>query len=88
MFKSDDMKIFVVPEQLQWWHLLIIAGTFALVPVFRAVAVILVAKCIKPDLAKLAIPFILCHSRVSIFSWGRTFKPAIKAQTEESVRIE
>jgi hypothetical protein len=55
-------------DELRWWHPLVILGGTALIPLFRAAAVVLVARCVKKDLAKLAIPLILRSSRPSPFS--------------------
>jgi hypothetical protein len=54
-------------EKFHWWQLLILAGVFALYPVFRAAAVVLVAKCVNTEIAKLAIPLILRPVRPGIF---------------------
>jgi hypothetical protein len=43
---------------LEWWQALAIVGFIGMRPLFRALAVILVAKFVKPDIAKLALPLI------------------------------
>jgi hypothetical protein len=53
--------------ELHWWHGLVFLGTSALYPLLRAAAVVLVARCVKDDIAKLAIPLVLRPLRPSVF---------------------
>lgn len=54
-------------NELHWWHALIVVGVGAVYPVFRAVAVVVVARCVKEDIAKLAIPLVLRPLRPPAF---------------------
>jgi len=53
--------------EAEWWHLAIIIGLTLLLPLFRALAVVLVARAVDPNIAKLAIPLILTPWRASLF---------------------
>ncbi len=64
-------------ERFQWWHLLIIVGVWVLYPVFRAVAVVLVAKCVNRKIAILAIPLILKPLRPWIWGSPKSSDPSI-----------
>jgi hypothetical protein len=70
-----SLMFLLLLEKLQWWHLLILAATLAVWPVFRAVAVILVAKFVNDDIAKLAIPLVLHPLRPSFFSGTKKSQP-------------
>jgi hypothetical protein len=50
---------------LEWWQALLPILLITMRPLFKAVAVILVARFVKPELAKVALPLILsgCSSR-------------------------
>jgi hypothetical protein len=45
--------------EVRWWYLLFVAVLIALRPLFRALAVVLIGKCLSPKLAELAIPLFL-----------------------------
>ena len=47
----------------EWWQALLLLIVLRMYPVFKAVATILVARFVKPDLAKLALPLILSSTR-------------------------
>lgn len=47
----------------EWWQALLLLIVLRMYPVFKAVATILVARFVKPDLAKLALPLILSSPR-------------------------
>jgi len=47
----------------EWWQALVVLIVLRMYPVFKAVATILVARFVKPDLAKLALPLILSSTR-------------------------
>jgi len=47
----------------EWWQALVLLIVLRMYPVFKAVATILVARFVKPDLAKLALPLILSATR-------------------------
>jgi hypothetical protein len=47
----------------EWWQALIVVVMIAMLPLFKAVAVILIARFVKPGLAKKALPFVF-SSRV------------------------
>ncbi len=51
-------------KDIQWWHALFL---LAIGPIGRAVAVVLLAKCVNRDIAKLAIPLVLRPMRSNIF---------------------
>lgn len=53
--------------ELHWWEVLIMPGLLTMTPLFRAVAVVIVGRCVSADIAKLAIPLILRPIRPSIF---------------------
>ena len=55
--------------QLQWWQLLILLLAAALFPLFRAIAVVFLAKRVDTKIAKLAIPLIL--KRTNLFFWRK-----------------
>jgi hypothetical protein len=59
-------------KELEWWHALVVVGISALFPVFRAIAVVLVARGVDSDIAKLAIPLILNPVRPSLFPRRKT----------------
>ena len=44
---------------VEWWHVVAIMLVPAVYFMVRATAVILVARCVKPELAKLALPLLL-----------------------------
>jgi len=52
---------FVDNINVEWWQALTLVLLIGMLPLFRALAVILVAKFVKPDIAKLALPFIFRH---------------------------
>ena len=41
---------------LEWWQALVMVLVMAMRPLFKAAAVILVAKLVKPEIAKVALP--------------------------------
>ncbi len=41
---------------LEWWQALAMILVIGLLPIFKALAVILVARFVKPDIAKVALP--------------------------------
>ena len=43
---------------VDWWKVFAMVIVIGMLPLFRALAVILVAKFVKPDIAKLALPLI------------------------------
>ena len=45
--------------EFRWWYLLIVPMTMVMTPLFRALADVIVGRCLSPDLAKLAIPHVL-----------------------------
>lgn len=47
----------------EWWQLLLVLLTLAAVPLFRAFAAVMVGWCLKPDIAKLALPLIFPVAR-------------------------
>lgn len=47
----------------EWWQAVLLLIVLRMYPVFKAVATILVARFVKPDLAKLALPLILSSTR-------------------------
>ena len=47
----------------EWWHILAIMLVPVLYFAIRAVAVILIGRWVKPDIAKLALPLLLCPKR-------------------------
>jgi hypothetical protein len=49
---------------LEWWQALIVVLVIGMLPLFKAAAVILVARFVKPEIAKLALPLIF-HQRMS-----------------------
>lgn len=49
-------------SDVELWHVWAAAAVVALVPIFRALAVVIVARTVNPNLAKLAIPLILRSS--------------------------
>ena len=44
---------------LEWWQALLAILVIGMRPLFRALAVILVARFVKPDIAKIALPLML-----------------------------
>ena len=44
---------------LEWWHLLAAGAILVLEPVFRAISVVLLVKCVGKTIAKLALPYVL-----------------------------
>jgi len=53
--------------ELRGWHVVLLLVIAPLAPLFRAVAVVLIAKFVNNDIAKLAIPLVLKPMRPSIF---------------------
>lgn len=53
---------------LEWWYVPVVVGIKMLSPIFRAIAVVLVARTVHSDIAKRAIPLILTPVRPSLFS--------------------
>ena len=49
---------FLDKVHLEWWQALVLVLVLGTPPLFKAFAVILVAKCVKPDIARLALPLI------------------------------
>jgi ABC-type nickel/cobalt efflux system permease component RcnA len=49
---------FLDNSKLEWWQALAMVLVIGMLPLFRALAVILLAKFVKPDIAKLALPLI------------------------------
>ena len=43
----------------EWWHVLVIMLVPVLYFAVRAVAVIVIGRCVKPEIAKLALPLLL-----------------------------
>lgn len=72
------------PEDFQWWHVLAIAIVVLLGPLFRAVAVVVVAKCVSERIAKIAIPLILHPFRLGFLSKGKSMQPPKKATQQVS----
>ena len=64
-------------NNLHWWQALLTICVFAgavagvVSPVFRAIAVVIVAWCVKADIAKLAIPLVLRPLRPNVFVFGK-----------------
>lgn len=54
------------------WALIVVGIIRALFPIFRAIAVVLVARSVDSDIAKLAIPLILNPVRPSLFPRRKT----------------
>ncbi len=46
---------------MEWWHPVAVSVAIGLHPMLRAIAVILLAKFVKPDLVKQALPLIFGH---------------------------
>jgi hypothetical protein len=57
-------------ERFSWWYALIPLGVGVLLPIFRAIAVVIVARCVNPEIAKLAIPLVLRPLRPSLKFWN------------------
>ena len=55
--------------EFHWWYLALPFGTAALVPMARALAVVVVGRLVPPKLAKIAIPLVLRPVRPSLFAW-------------------
>jgi hypothetical protein len=55
--------------EIHWWYLAVILGSAAIVPIFRAIAVVVVGRLVPPKLAKIAIPLVLRPVRPSLFAW-------------------
>lgn len=58
-------------SDVQLWHLWAAAAVVALVPIFRALAVVIVARTVNPNIAKLAIPLILRSSLPRVLSLAK-----------------
>ena len=43
----------------EWWQALLLCVVLRMYPIFKAIAAILVGRCINADLAKIALPLIL-----------------------------
>ena len=68
-------------QNFQFWQVLTLAALIALAPIFRAIAVVLVVKCVSKELAELAIPLIL-RPRLS-FLRSKKNGNSSRAQAEE-----
>lgn len=44
---------------LEWWHVLVIMLVPVLYFAVRAISVIVIGRCVKPEIAKLALPLLL-----------------------------
>ena len=55
--------------EFHWWYLVVPLGGAALVPIARALAVVVVGRLVPPRLAKIAIPLVLRPVRPSLFPW-------------------
>jgi dipeptide/tripeptide permease len=44
---------------VEWWQALIVVFVLGMTPIFKAIATILVARMVKPGIAKVALPLIL-----------------------------
>ena len=62
--------------ELGWWPFLAIAGAPCLILLFRTLAVVVIARCVKTDVAKMAIPLVLRPVRPSLFPFRRTANAA------------
>jgi hypothetical protein len=77
-------------QRADFWHVALIVVILALFPLFRAAAVVLIGRCVKKDIAKLAIPLVLQVPRLSIFSGRKGHLPSPgeptidKSQTSET----
>jgi hypothetical protein len=45
-------------NSFEWWQALLILAVFLAAPLIRAIAVVIVGKFVKPDIAKIALPLI------------------------------
>lgn len=41
---------------LEWWQMMLVVLSVGSIPLFKALAVVLVAKFVKPEIAKVALP--------------------------------
>jgi hypothetical protein len=54
---------------LEWWQAMAMVFLVGVYPLFKALAVILVARFVKPEIAKLALPLIF-HRKSGLSLWG------------------
>ena len=54
---------------LEWWQAMVMVFLVGVYPLFKALAVILVARFVKPEIAKLALPLIF-HRKSGRSFWG------------------
>lgn len=59
-------------DEMRLWHLALVLSIALLVPLFRAFAVILVARTVDPELARIAIPLILRPWSAALFRPKKT----------------
>lgn len=55
-------------SDVRWWPLWAIAVAPCLILLCRTVAVVVIARCVKTEVAKMAIPLVLRPVRPSLFS--------------------
>ena len=55
----DTMDTIFERIHCEWWQALLLLVIMRMYPIFKALAAILVARFVKPDLAKIALPPIL-----------------------------
>ena len=50
---------FLQQYHFEWWQVLLLIVAFRTSPLFLALATVLVARLVKPDIARIALPLIL-----------------------------
>jgi hypothetical protein len=71
-------------QKFNWWYAVVFFGIRALYPISKAVAVVIVARCVDSNLAKVAIPLILKPQRLILKSWNTREKKATDPSREHA----
>ncbi len=59
---------FLQQYHFEWWQILLLIIAFRVYPLLLALATILVARLVKPEIARIALPLILARRHTQISS--------------------